>query len=86
MGQSTQRQGIVVAAAGVALLASFAVPSDSYAIGGGKAAKAAPWAVQVYDNGQFTCTATMLTGCWVLSAAPCHQDRPGAGPRMYAGV
>ena len=39
MGQSRQRQGIVVAAAVVALLASFAVPSDSYAIGGDRPGK-----------------------------------------------
>ncbi|GHE27975.1 hypothetical protein [Streptomyces capitiformicae] len=54
MRQSRQRQGIVVAAAVVALLASFAVPSDSYAIGGGKAAKEAPWPYRSTTTGQGT--------------------------------
>ncbi|TQE27172.1 trypsin-like serine protease [Streptomyces ipomoeae] len=72
-----QRQGIVVAAAVVALGASFAMPSAAHAIGGGQAVEVAPWAVQVYNNGQFACTGTMLTDRWVLTAAHCYQDRPG---------
>lgn len=72
-----QRRGVVVGAAVVVLAASFAVPSAAHAIGGGQAVKAAPWAVQVYNNGQLGCSGSMLTDRWVLTAAHCYQDRPG---------
>jgi len=65
-------------AAGLGLAATFAVPAVSaHAISGGSAVRTAPWAVQVYNNGRFTCTGTMLTDRWVLTAYHCYNDEPG---------
>ena len=52
----------IAIAAGAGLDAALAVPVGSaHAISGGKAVPSAPWAVQVYNNGRFACTGTMLT-------------------------
>ncbi|MFF4508805.1 S1 family peptidase [Streptomyces sp. NPDC001401] len=68
----------IAIAAGVGLAATLAVPVGSaHAISGGQAASPAPWAVQVYNNGRFACTGTMLTNRWVLTAYHCYDDEPG---------
>ncbi|MET8978236.1 DUF1986 domain-containing protein [Streptomyces sp. NPDC004539] len=65
-------------AAGIGLAATFAVPAGSaHAISGGKPASSAPWSVQVYSDGRFACTGTMLTDRWVLTAYHCYNDEPG---------
>ncbi|KPH97405.1 peptidase S1 and S6 chymotrypsin/Hap [Actinobacteria bacterium OK074] len=65
-------------AAGVGLIAAAALPIDAaHAISGGTAVRSAPWAVQVYGDGQFACTGTMLNDRWVLTAYHCYLDDPG---------
>ncbi|MFJ3800030.1 S1 family peptidase [Streptomyces sp. NPDC090088] len=68
----------VTIAAGIGLAVTVALPlTSAHAISGGRAVVSAPWSVQVYDNGRFTCTGTMLTDRWVLTAYHCYDDHPG---------
>ncbi|MGX9891608.1 S1 family peptidase [Streptomyces sp. NPDC002276] len=68
----------VTIAAGIGLAATIALPiSSAHAISGGRAVTSAPWAVQVYNDGHFACTGTMLTDRWVLTAYHCYNDHPG---------
>lgn len=65
-------------AAGLGLSASLALPAVSaHAISGGAAVASAPWAVQVYADGRFACTGTVLSDRWVLTAYHCYNDAPG---------
>ncbi|MGJ5895211.1 S1 family peptidase [Streptomyces niveiscabiei] len=65
-------------AAGLGLAVACAIPAGSaHAISGGTEVSSAPWAVQVYNNGRFACTGTMLTDRWVLTAYHCYNDEPG---------
>jgi hypothetical protein len=67
----------ITIAAGLGLAATMALPlASAHAISGGRAVASAPWAVQVYSNGQFACTGTMLTDRWVLTAYHCYLDEP----------
>ncbi|MFJ9565195.1 S1 family peptidase [Streptomyces fuscichromogenes] len=64
--------------AGVGLAVACALPSAAaHAISGGRPVSSAPWAVQVYNDGHFACTGTMLTDRWVLTAYHCYNDDPG---------
>ncbi|MEU9456979.1 DUF1986 domain-containing protein [Streptomyces sp. NPDC048277] len=66
----------VAACAGLAV--TCALPGGTaQAISGGRPASAAPWAVQVYSDGHYACTGTMLTDRWVLTAYHCYSDIPG---------
>ncbi|MFC8519441.1 S1 family peptidase [Streptomyces sp. NPDC057257] len=68
----------IAVAAALGLAAAFAVPAASaQAISGGTAVSSAPWAVQVYNDGHFACTGTMLSDRWVLTAYHCYNDDPG---------
>ncbi|MFJ9894791.1 S1 family peptidase [Streptomyces sp. NPDC091280] len=80
------RQRLATAAV-IGLAAAFAVPATSaHAISGGRAVHAAPWAVQVYSDGRFACTGTMLSDRWVLTAYHCYNDEPARMTVRIASV
>ncbi|MFG2961298.1 S1 family peptidase [Streptomyces sp. NPDC048291] len=67
----------LAAVSGIALAATLVIPlSAAHAISDGAAVRSAPWAVQVYADGHFACTGTMLTDRWVLTAYHCYNDEP----------
>lgn len=77
----------VTIAAGIGLAATMALPlTSAHAISGGRAVASAPWAVQVYNDGHFACTGTMLTDRWVLTAYHCYNDDPGRMTVRIASV
>ncbi|GAA0813903.1 S1 family peptidase [Spirilliplanes yamanashiensis] len=63
-----------------ALAGAFALPAAALAapagdgpsrIIGGSAVSSAPWAAVVYSNGRFTCSGTIISADWVLTARHC---------------
>lgn len=77
----------VAIAAGIGLAVTMTLPlTSAHAISGGSAVRSAPWAVQVYNNGHFACTGTMLTDRWVLTAYHCYNDDPGRMSVRIASV
>jgi secreted trypsin-like serine protease len=68
---------IVVASLATALTGAVAVPAAAFAaegpdliIGGGTVASA-PWAAAVFSNGSFTCSGTIISASYVLTARHC---------------
>ncbi|MFF4256577.1 S1 family peptidase [Streptomyces sp. NPDC001663] len=70
-------QRLAIAATAGLAVASALPSAAAHAISGGSPVSAAPWAVQVYNDGHFACTGTMLTDRWVLTAYHCYNDDPG---------
>jgi secreted trypsin-like serine protease len=64
-----------VGAAAVAAIASVPTPAQanevSPSIIGGGTVSSAPWSAQVYQNGRFTCSGTIIAAQWVLTARHC---------------
>jgi secreted trypsin-like serine protease len=72
------RTRLALAALGTAIVATIAgAPTAAqagvvtpYIIGGGTVSSA-PWSAQVYQNGRFTCSGTIIAARWVLTARHC---------------
>jgi len=66
--------GTTAAAAALVIIPATARASDfSPSIIGGGTVSSAPWAAQVYTNGRFTCSGTIIAARWVLTAHHCVQ-------------
>jgi secreted trypsin-like serine protease len=75
------RVRLMLAALGTAAAAALViVPATAHAddisakIIGGGAVSSAPWAAQIYTNGRFTCSGTIIAAEWVLTAKHCVQS------------
>ncbi|MEV6634322.1 trypsin-like serine protease [Actinoplanes sp. NPDC051470] len=92
------RPRILVASLAAALTSAFAIPSAAIAavdpvtpqiIGGGTVASA-PWAAAVFSNGSFTCSGTIISANYVLTARHCISGsmsvRVGSVNRGSGGV
>jgi secreted trypsin-like serine protease len=51
--------------------AASAAPAGPQPIIGGSTVSSAPWAAAIYRNGSFTCSGTVISAQWVLTAAHC---------------
>ncbi|GAA1808085.1 DUF1986 domain-containing protein [Planosporangium flavigriseum] len=62
-------------AAAVAVIAPAPAPAQASEITtyiiGGSTVSSAPWSAQVYANGRFTCSGTIIAARWVLTARHC---------------
>jgi secreted trypsin-like serine protease len=62
------------AAAALVIIPATARASDvSPSIIGGGTVSSAPWSAQIYTNGRFTCSGTIIAARWVLTAHHCVQ-------------
>ena len=88
---------IVVASLATALAGSLAVPAAANAaadgpdqIIGGSTVSSAPWAAAVFSNGSFTCSGTIISANYVLTARHCINGtmsvRVGSVNRTSGGV
>ncbi|GLY99306.1 trypsin-like serine protease [Actinoplanes sp. NBRC 103695] len=92
------RRRILVASLAAALTSAFAVPSAATAavdpvtpnIIGGGTVSSAPWAAAVFSNGSFTCSGTIISANYVLTARHCINGtmsvRVGSVNRGSGGV
>jgi secreted trypsin-like serine protease len=92
------RPRILVASLAAALTSAFAIPSAAVAaadpvtpqIIGGGTVSSAPWAAAVFSNGSFTCSGTIISGNYVLTARHCISGtmsvRVGSVNRGSGGV
>jgi secreted trypsin-like serine protease len=88
---------IVVASLATALTGALAVPTAATAavtgpdhIIGGSTVSSAPWAAAVFSNGSFTCSGTIISANYVLTARHCISGtmsvRVGSVSRSSGGV
>ena len=88
---------IVVASLAAALTGTLAIPAAATAaepptpnIIGGSTVSSAPWAAAVFSNGSFTCSGTIISANYVLTAAHCiggsMSVRVGSVNRTSGGV
>jgi secreted trypsin-like serine protease len=91
------RTRIVVASLSLALAGALAVPAAATAapggpdrIIGGSTVSSAPWAAAVFSNGSFTCSGTIISANYVLTARHCVNGsmsvRVGSVYRSSGGV
>jgi secreted trypsin-like serine protease len=92
------RRRILVASLAAALTSAFAVPTAAVAaadpvtpqIIGGGTVSSAPWAAVVFSNGSFTCSGTIISADYVLTARHCINGsmsvRVGSVNRTSGGV
>ncbi|MFG1607254.1 S1 family peptidase [Actinoplanes sp. NPDC049265] len=92
------RRRILVASLAAALTSAFAIPSAAVAaadpitpqIIGGGTVSSAPWAAAVFSNGSFTCSGTIISANYVLTARHCISGtmsvRVGSVNRASGGV
>src|SRR3954447_23887473 len=89
----------LVVAALATVLGSLAVPAAAHAavdpagpnqIIGGNTVSSAPWAAAVFSNGSFTCSGTIISASYVLTARHCISGtmsvRVGSVSRSSGGV
>src|SRR5688500_12707495 len=62
------------------LATALAAPAAPTSIGG-STVSSAPWSAQVYRNGSFTCSGTIIASRWVLTARHCT----GSGMTVRVG-
>jgi secreted trypsin-like serine protease len=88
---------IVVASLATALTGALAIPAAATAapsepsqIIGGSTVSSAPWAAAVFSNGRFTCSGTIISANYVLTARHCISGsmsvRVGSVDRTSGGV
>ncbi|MBP2475798.1 secreted trypsin-like serine protease [Crossiella equi] len=62
---------LLVAVAALLLLAPLSAQAAEPLIIGGRLVSSAPWSAAVYRNGSFTCSGTIISPNWVLTAKHC---------------